>query len=124
MRRPMAAQEIDLARERLRAPSRILAMSTWQESANERRDFRQAKGPPDSNRSKPARGQKDRQRWCGGREGREHNYLWRPYPMGYMESTPVEICSACGRHGRIGWVFPWTEPAETRAYRQWLEAHA
>ena len=81
-------------------------MSDWQESAIKRKDFRATKAP-EPEPPKPTRGKKDRKRWCGGHEGREHKLECRIY-KGWLgtKGWRERICTTCGK--QADW---WSGPS-------------
>lgn len=83
-------------------------MSEWQVRANQRRDFRAVKAP-EVEPPKPVRGKKDRKRWCGGHEGREHKLECRPYKgwLGAEKGWREHVCTVCGK--QVDWYSPWSQ---------------
>jgi hypothetical protein len=77
---------------------------TWQEQAARRRDERATKMP---DAPVKARGKKDRKRWCGGHEGREHQAECRLYKDGrktYLKGWRELVCRTCGK--QLDWWAP------------------
>ncbi len=73
--------------------------SDWQERSNKRRDERHTKEPEDS---KTPRSRKNRKRWCGGHEGREHTLRCMPEDEAKPNNTIklhawYLVCTTCGR---------------------------
>lgn len=40
---------------------------------------------------------KDRKRWCGGKEGREHVWERRPPSPSLLGRSEIDVCAVCGR---------------------------
>jgi hypothetical protein len=58
---------------------------------------------------KRGRAAKDRRRWCGGHEGREHRLVcrsWREVKRNGRESWRILMCEVCGREQDAWCPFP------------------
>lgn len=80
-------------------------MSDWKQGAAKRRDERHTHGDPQAGKH---RSKKDRRRWCGGKPGVEHEFLWRglgdekysgrPALAKTLNIWEIKVCQKCGKN--------------------------
>lgn len=97
-----------------------------------KRDAKHSHGPPDAPR--PTRAKKDRKRWCGGHEGREHTPKCMDYVVskgqaelqkkhpGIFGDWKVLVCTTCGKE--LDSYMPWDSVAYPRPKPAWLVEEA
>lgn len=95
--------------------------SSYRASGVIARDARHAPDGPDAPRA--VRGKRNRKRWCGGKEGREHtpkcmNYTdaKRPHVINEKHASSLSawkllVCTTCGKELDRYW--PWRQPGES-----------
>lgn len=90
-------------------------MSEWKQDAARRRDARNG-GPVPHTKARPT---KDRKRWCGGRAGREHKPVARPYcdvkrTLFRHPEWWLLICTTCGKELDRYWPMNFTREDGSR----------
>lgn len=58
---------------------------------------------PDADHVVPRTNSRNTRRWCRGRTGIEHTWEWQKYRVTDDPAWPweIQICKACGRHGKV-----------------------
>lgn len=68
--------------------------------------FGDIKNIPVNDQVKSPNSKKNTRKWCGGKEGKEHNKHWQP--AFHLTKAFEEVCSICGKKFRLCFA-PWKE---------------